>query len=369
MLKKENGLSLRISERDIIANRPEPIVSEVEVLPYKHRMQVQMAIDTLLDGNYVLIVDFYSSGLKVLNALKEYVYSKYQDSSFQGQRNFRSVFRELSHRILLVVNHHRLNVRKSPEIGWFKILYSELDEFLLPFPQVQGLNSSWQWYQKGIEIPVLNEKIYPWYGTYFPTRFEHLKLFDQWLNNYKGFKDSAIDIGVGSGVLSLLLLKHGFKKITGTDSNTNAIIGFFQAINEKNESSRIELLCGDLFAGFSLRTELIVFNPPWLPASYETDGIDNAIYYDKDLFPRFFAEANKHIVKDGSIVLLFSNLGEITEQQAEHPIKAELSKGGRFQKETMLQMKVGAASAQTKRKQHWRADEMIELWVLKLKKT
>lgn len=368
MLNKETGFIFKVSDHEIAAQRPEPIVSDLAVLPYKYRIDPQIAVNALLDGNFVLIVDFYSSGLNVLNTLKNYLYSKYPDSSFNEQRNFRSVFRELSHRILLVVNHHKLMVRKSPEIGWFKILYPELEEFLLPFPQVQGLNSSWQWYQKGIKIPVLDQKIHPWFGTYFPTRFEHLQIFDQWLSEYKGNKSSAIDIGVGSGILSLQLLKHGFRKVIGTDSNPNAIIGFYNTLKDSQQSSKIELLYGDLFAGYPSETELIVFNPPWLPASYDAEGVDKAIYYDEDMFTRFFEKAKMHLEPEGRLLLLFSNLGEITKQAGKHPIKTEILSGGRFQKESLLQMQVGQASEKTRRNQNWRNKEMVELWVLKKKK-
>ena len=367
MLKKESGFIVNISGNEIQALRPEPIVSDVEVLPYKRNMDPQIAIDALVNGHYVLILDFFSSGLTILNALKEYVNTTYTDSSFQGQRDFRSAFRDLSHRLLLLVHNHKLKVKKAPEIGWFKILYPELNEFLLAFPQVQGLNSSWQWYQKGISIPVIHQKIHPWFGTYFPTRFEHLSLFDKWLTTYKAEKKSAIDIGIGSGILSLLLLKHGFGKVYGTDTNPNAIIGLNEAILQNKQYSNITLMHGDLFAGCELKTELIVFNPPWLPASHHSEGIDNAIYYDHLLFPRFFAEAKKHLEPQGRLVLLFSNLARITKLSNLHPIEVELAEGGRFQKEILLQTKVGEASKKTKRIQDWRASEMVELWVLTLK--
>ena len=61
-------------------------------------------------------------------------------------------------------------------------------EFYVPFPEVQGMNSSWQWYQKGLEVKTLDLTLHPYYGTYFPTRFDHLKLFDKWLKKYDGPK-------------------------------------------------------------------------------------------------------------------------------------------------------------------------------------
>ncbi len=367
MSKKEPVFVIKISGKEIQAHRPEPISTDIEVFSYKRRTEPQLAINAMVDGHFVLIADYYSSGLAVLIALKDFVYTKHPGSSFQEQRNFRSLFRELSHRLLLLVNNHKLTVKKAPDIGWFKILYPECDEFLLPFTQVQGLNSAWQWYQKGISIPGLDMKIHPWYGTYFPTRFEHLSLFNKWLSAYKGEKKSAIDIGIGSGVLSFQLLKHGFEKITGTDTNPNAIIGLNEALEKNKLSARIELKHGDLFAGCDQKTELIVFNPPWLPAVQNTEGLDTAIYYDDSLFPRFFAEAKNHLEPNGCVVLIFSNLLRITKTSETHPIETELSEGGRFQKELFLQLKVSEASANTRRNQNWRASEMVELWVLKLK--
>jgi hypothetical protein len=366
MLKNESGLVYTISGKEIRADRPEPITSNIDVVPYKRRMDPQDAIDALIDGYHVLVVDFYSSGLTVLNELKKHLKNKYSDQSFQGQRDFRSEFHKLSNRLLLLVNNNKLVVRKAPEIGWLKTLYPDLKEFLLPFPQIQGLNSSWQWYEKGISIPVLNKKIHPFFGTYFPTRFEHLRLFDDWLKQYTGEKKSAIDIGIGSGVLTFQMLKYGFEKIYGTDSNPNVIIGLNKYLNNIKKHPKIDLMYGDLFANYNLKTELIVFNPPWIPASYNLEGIDKAIYYDKNLFPNFFAEAKKHLKADGRVVLLFSNLAQITKVGENHPIEEEISNGGRFQKELLIQKKVGQASRNTRRNQNWRSSEMVELWVLKI---
>ena len=347
----------------IEAKRPDAITSNIDVIAFTQGMEMQIAIDALIEGYKVLVVDFYSSGLQLLSALNRFIKTEFSDKSFQGQREYRDAYRKLSHGILLKVSKHNLVVKKAPEIGWLEILYPELNDFLLPFPQVQGLNSSWQWYKKGIFIPVLKRKIHPWFGTDFPTLFEHLELFDSWLRRYKGEKKSAFDIGIGSGVLSFQLLKQGFKKIYGTDSNPNAIIGLNE--NSKLLHSKIELLFGDLFANSNEKTELIVFNPPWLPASQNLDEIDKAIYYNDELFSRFFSEAKKHLQPNGRVVLLFSNIAQITKVDDKHPIKEELDRGGRFEKELFLQKKVRSASKKTKRNQTWRAEEKVELWVLK----
>ncbi len=348
-------------------NRPEPITADLEVFVYTRNVEAQYAIDALVDGDYVLIGDSYSSGLHLLDALKQYVKTKHAKSSFQGQRDFRGAFYELSNNILVEIEGHRIALKKSPEIGWLKKLYPEISSFVLPFPKVQGLNSAWQWYIKGIFIPSLKSKIYPYFGTYFPTRFEHIDLFDNWLSTYTGEKKSAIDIGVGSGVLSMQLLKHGFESVIGTDINPNAIFGLSKAKEKNKQLENLELIHGNLFESISISTELIVFNPPWLPTKIDAKGIDLAIYYDEELFPSFFKEAVKHLNSNGLIVLIFSNLAQVTGITTINPIEKELKEGGRFKKEIHLKKAVKAASTKTKRDQNWRQEEEIELWVLSCK--
>ena len=67
---------------------------------------------------------------------------------------------------------------------------------------------------------------------------------------------------------------------------------------------------------------------------------------------------------DGKLVLIFSNLAQITNVTKDHPIEKELNKGDRFQLEKCYKKSVKAASENTKRDQNWRASEEVELWVL-----
>lgn len=352
---------------DIKVNRPEPINSDVEKGFFNLKTDIQETIAALRSGEFILIKDFYSNGLLLLNELQSILKKKYPNESFQEQRKFRSEYRKLSNLILIHIKDHKLSVKKAPLIGWLEKLYPETNDFLLPFPQIQGLNSAWQWYNNGVNIPVLRNKIHPYYGVYFPTRFEHLQLFDNWLKRYEGPKKSAIDVGIGSGVLSLLLVKHGFQKSFGTDMNPNAIIGLKESMAGTKLSKKIEIDYGHLFGKWEKQTELIVFNPPWLPASHDLDRLDEAIYYNNKLFAEFFEEAKKRLLPEGRIVLLFSNLGQITKVTKEHPIEKELLNGGRYVLDKYLKKSVKAASEKTKRNQHWRSTEEVELWVLKHK--
>ena len=349
---------------DLEINKPEPIVIGKKLKSFKHGTEVGPTLEALKQGKLILIKEFYNDGISLLKDLHNYLKLKLPNRSFQEQHEYRSEYYRLSNLILLEIVDQKLCVRKSPSIGWLEKFYPENNHFFLTFPQIQGLNSAWQWYINGISIPVLRNKIYPYYGTYFPTRFEHLVLFDNWLKRYEGSKKTAIDVGVGCGVLSLQMVQHRFQKGYATDTNPNAIVGLIEYMGTTKLSRKIELDFGHLFCKWEKQTELIVFNPPWLPEAHELGGIDDAIYYTKTLFPDFFAAAKKRLLPEGKLVLIFSNLAQITNVTTEHPIETELAEGDRFQLERCFKKSVRTASSKTKRDQHWRSSEEVELWVL-----
>lgn len=345
-------------------NKPEPIAINKNLKSFKQGADVGSTIEDLIQGKSILISAFYNDGVSLLQEIHKYLKQKLPHTSFKEQQEYRSEYFRLSNLVLLEVVDQKLVAKKSPSIGWLEKFYPENDHFFLTFPQIQGMNSSWQWYKNGISIPVLRNKIHPYYGIYFPTRFEHLVLFDNWLKRYQGSKKTAIDVGFGSGVLSLQMIQHGFQKVYATDINPNAIVGLLEFMGTTKLSRKIELDFGHLFGKWDKQTELIVFNPPWLPEAHDTEGIDNAIYYNKDLFPDFFSAAKKRLLPEGKLVLLFSNLAQITNVSKEHPIETELATGNRFQLERCYKKSVRAASSKTKRDQYWRSSETVELWVL-----
>ena len=351
---------------NIALTRPQAITQELDVFVCKRKSNAAEALQMLRDGHYVLIADYYSTGLSLLRMLKDELESHLPHHTYDEQREFRSTYRKLSHQIIVPIAEHKIALRKAPSIGWLKILYPDIEHFALPFPVLQGLNSAWQWYTKGVETPVLEHKLFPYYGVYFPTRFEHLRIFDRWLQKYKGKKGFAYDIGTGSGILTFQMLRYGFRHITATDHNPNAIAGMQEEIKRRHKRLPVSLLYGDLFAGSEPEADLIVFNPPWLPATYQAQDMDSAMYYDEDLFPRFFAEAVQRLKPEGKILIFFSNLAKIHYPDVKHPIEEELKNARRFVKDSVFKKSVLPASAKTRRNQHWRRKEVVELWQLSL---
>lgn len=351
-----------ITEKEV--NKPEPIAIDEEIALFTEGDDVDAAIKVLEKGEFIWIKELYSDGLFLLKELHDYLGKKLPNKSFKEQQAYREKYHVLSNLILLEVSSQKLSVKKSPSIGWLEKFYPENDHFFLSFPQIQGLNSAWQWYQKGVSIPVLRNKVHPYYGTYFPTRFEYLTIFDNWLKRYEGPKKFAVDVGVGSGVMSLQMVQHGFQKVYATDINPNAIFGLKEFMGTTKLSRKIELDLGHLFGKWDKPVELIVFNPPWLPAPHKLDKLEKAIYYEEGLFSEFFAAAKERLLPDGRLLFIFSNLAQISKVATEHPVEKELADGGRFKLERCFTKSVGPASDKTKRDQHWRSEERVELWEL-----
>lgn len=350
---------------DIVANKPAPTILETtQRASFTKGTNIASTIGFLEEGKMILIPELYSDGMFLLKALHEYLKKKLPNTTFKEQQAYRAAYFKLSNLVILEIKDQKISAKKSPSTGWLKIFYPDNNHFFLTFPQIQGMNSAWQWYTNGVSIPVLRNKVHPYYGTYFPSRYEHLEVFDNWLKRYNGPKKSAIDVGVGCGVLSLQMIQNGFQKVFATDINPNAIIGLKEFMGSTKLSRKLELDLGSLFGKWEKPTELIVFNPPWLPQSHAIHGLDEAMYYTETLFDDFFTEAKKRLLPEGKLIVIFSNIGKLADLRTIHPIEEELRVGDRFALERCFKKSVRKASTKTMRDQKVRSNEEVELWVL-----
>lgn len=352
-------------DKGLTPEAPEPTVLKHKPKTIGKNSDMDQAVQWLMEGKYVLVEDEFSTGLKILSELKKRVLSKQMKETFKKYRDQRSAYHFFSNNLLSTVKSGNIGLDKAPNIGWLERFYPESAEFYLSFPQLQGLNSSWQWYANGIQYPVLTDKLHPYYGTYFPTRFDHLMLFESWLKQQKSEFELVIDVGAGCGVLSFQMLNHGVKKIIATDINPNALFSIREDMDRmKIDSSKIKPIQSDLFKKIDEESDLIVFNPPWLPAKSDAEGLDNAIYYKPGFFERFFSEAYDHLKPNGRIVILFSNLALVEGVHSEHPVITELALHNRFKKINLIKRKAAKKSKKTKRRDN-RKNEYIELWELR----
>jgi hypothetical protein len=343
--------------------------------PETHKFQTPLHIINASSNNRQVLAELkkghkfcfqgtWGTAMAFYSWLKKQVQNRYPVNDYASSRIQREKLNTLTENLFLPIKNHQPDLAKAPGNTWLKEFYSEEKEFHLRFTDYLGMNGARQWYEKGIQFPGLNHKLHPFYGTYFPTRTEHLELFDNWLAGQKGLK-SAVDMGTGCGVLTFYLLKHGIKNITATDINPNALFSIKQDLTNTEMLKQVNLIQTSFFDGLEMiKPDVVVFNPPWIPAETHT-SIDQAMYYQPGFFDEFFGQAYGRLPDSCKLVILFSNFAQVVNTTSENPIESELKNHQRFLLEEKITQKL---QQKTSPRKDWlsqiRSREEAELWVL-----
>lgn len=115
---------------------------------------------------------------------------------------------------------------------------------------------------------------------------------------------TVLDMGTGSGILGKAALNAGAKSVLFADINPEAV----QDLKEQGFNA----VHTDLFSNISGKFDLIVFNPPYLPAddreSEESALVTSGGKKGDELTCDFLKSAKSHLLKDGQMLLLLSSL-------------------------------------------------------------
>ena len=346
-----------INHKKIKIKFPKPLVS-----PKFSTKNSDDTVAILLSGDLVCLDTNFQEGLWIISQLEKKLQRPSSKAPYQERKAFEKKFRAISSQLLVPIFNWEISLQGANECGFLKEFYPKYESFYLPFPQIEELSGAWKRYSFGSHFPVLGHKLHPMYGTYLPTRTSHLELFSTWLHQYKGSKDSAIDIGTGSGILAFLLERAGLSSIIATDINPNAVESVRREIN-RYRYKNINIMTSDLFENIKDKTDLIVFNPPWI-LGHSKSLIDQALLFEEGLFEQFFKQASQYLKQEGRLVMLHSNIGSLLFPDKAHPFE-EIAKKNNFHLEQKLTRKVKP----TKRKDgtRQRTKEKVEVWEFSLK--
>ena len=334
-------------------------------LPITAATNNRQVLAELKKGHKFCFQGTWGTAMAFYSWLKKQVQNSYPATDYTSSRIQREKLNALTENLFLPIKNHKPDLAKAPGNPWLKEFYPGEKEFLLRFTDYLGMNGARQWYEKGIQFPGLKHKVHPYYGTYFPTRTEHLELFDKWLTGQKGIKN-ATEMGTGCGVLTFYMLKHGIKNIIATDINPNSLYSLEQDLERTGMQTHVKLMQTSFFDKFeNTQPDLVIFNPPWIPMETHT-SIDKAMYYYSGFFEDFFKQAYERIPESCRLVILFSTFARAAGISHEHPVEKELQNGNRFSLKEKFQVSIQQKASPRK---DWlsqiRLHEEAELWVLK----
>lgn len=175
--------------------------------------------------------------------------------------------------------------------------------------ELLGLVGAYEWRKKGVEVPALGtaprNRIHPHYGVFSPVRGEYVDLV---ASTPLPSQALAFDIGVGTGVLSAVLVRRGVQRVVATDQDPRALACARDNLQRLGALPQVELLQAHLFPPG--RAPLVVCNPPWVPAR-ASSPIEHAVYDEGSRMLRgFLAGLAEHLEPEGEGWLILSDLAE-----------------------------------------------------------
>ncbi len=267
-------------------------------------------------GTHMLWRGDFQNARQLLNALARRIDKKKKrptglrpQEAFNLHRLTQSQRARLLNTLLIELNPDcSIDLRRAPDVSQaYTTAFGEPKErFLLSLRALQGIIGAYEWRRKGIVIPALQGSIHVHYGVFSPIRGEYIDLV---ANAPLPEKISqAFDIGTGSSVLAAILARRGVPRIIATDIDDRALACAQENIARLGVDSQVSLQSSNLFP--QGQSELIVCNPPWLPAR-PTSPIEHAIYDpDSQMLKGFIQGLPRHLTADGEAWLIMSDLAE-----------------------------------------------------------
>jgi len=318
----------------------------------------------LRKGGIICVRDCYNSALRLRAMIRSNLISKRPSSSYLKERNQVSSFHDLAARIYIPTSR----LRGMPRVPWVEAISKNKSFQYVSLSSFLGLNSAWERFQQGVLYPHLPFTIHPFHNIYCPPRHaSYVKLFDTWLNEQSEKPKAAVDLGTGCGVLAFTLLHRGVEYVHASDINPRCAMSVdadYRHLQTKPPGN-LTVGCGDLFASVpdGKHFDLVVFNPPWLPApSRNLSYLDCAVFAPADLLRRFLDGARRF--NASKIVILFSDLAEVAIEGAENQVKRAIEDHGGFEVVKVVEAENNKKRNKQNKKLQLRSS--VQLWEIRI---
>lgn len=221
---------------------------------------------------------------------------------------------------------HRILLRRAPDVSAAcQEAYGDRNQaYVVPLTELLGVISAHEWRKKGVTVPGLRDRIHAHYGVFSPVRGEYLQLLQE--VPLPADPSLAIDLGVGTGVLTAILIARGFQHVIATDANPRALICAQDNLARLGMSSQATLIESTEIP--DEKANLIVVNPPWLPGK-PTTLLEQAIYDpNSQMLKSVLLQAGSRLKPGGEVWLILSDLAERLRLRSREDLLAWIHAGG-----------------------------------------
>ncbi|MEV6102282.1 class I SAM-dependent methyltransferase [Nocardia sp. NPDC051981] len=253
---------------------------------------------------------------------------------FQQQRAVQAERAEILGRLLIVLEPgFSVELRRAPDVraacehayAAVRPNCADLQRMCVSLTELLGVLSAYQWHRNGVEIPALGARIHPDYGVFSPVRGEYVDLVAGAPFPAKAQRPSVFDLGTGTGVLAAVLARRG-ARVTATDINPRAVACAEANLDRLGLTGLVRVGEADLWP--EGRADLIVCNPPWLPA-HPTSALELGIYDPgSTVLHRFLDGLRHHLTPHGEGWLILSDLAERLELRSRDEFRARIAASG-----------------------------------------
>jgi methylase of polypeptide subunit release factors len=254
--------------------------SPARLSPVDDRLTASEAVRRTRRGEVLLYQGDFHNAKQLLAAMARRL-GRAGATTFEAQRDARQLEAETLGRVVVALDaQYRLGLRRAPDVERAcREVWGEppARPTLIALKTLLGIFSAGEWRKKGLEVPGLRGKLTPHWGVWVPTRTEYLELLEHL--DVRG--KHVLDLGTGTGVIGLMLLQRGAARVTAIDRDERAVACAGENAERLGLASRFTAALGEGYP--EGRFDLVVCNPPWLPAAPKT-RIDRAVFDEGGAF-------------------------------------------------------------------------------------
>jgi SAM-dependent methyltransferase len=129
-------------------------------------------------------------------------------------------------------------------------------------------------------------------------------------NNYLFLGKTAIEIGCGTGLMSIIMAKYGARKVIAGDISKLACKNTKDNVKKFKVQDKVKVIQGDLFENIKEKVDFITWMIPFFPGNTsKEDTISASMIMPPELFEKFLLDAKKHLNSKGVILIPSYSLG------------------------------------------------------------